>query len=101
MVFATSTRMVLGALALGSALSMGSPAMAQSETLNTLMGLFGLSPDEEKPEIEYRERAPLVVPPRMELRTPQQSAAAGARLADRPGRREGQEEGHRRPRAGA
>jgi hypothetical protein len=76
MLMSMSMRLALGALALGSALSVGSPAMAQSETLNSLMGFLGLSSDEDKPEIEYRERAPLVVPPRMELRTPQQSAAA-------------------------
>jgi hypothetical protein len=41
------------------------------------LGLVGLGND-EKPDITYRERAPLVVPPKMqELPPPQQSASAG------------------------
>lgn len=43
------------------------PAAAQSEfesnPLDSVMELFGLKEDKEKPEIDYRERAPLVVPP--------------------------------------
>ncbi|MDQ0505500.1 hypothetical protein [Xanthobacter agilis] len=58
-----------GALALGLMLAGASarPAAAQSEfnanPLDSMMELFGLKDDKEKPEIDYRERAPLVVPP--------------------------------------
>lgn len=77
MVFKLSTKLALAAAAMAASLSFGTPAMAQSETLNSLMGFLGLQSD-EKPEIEYRERAPLVVPPKIELRQPQQSANRGA-----------------------
>ena len=74
MAFKLSARLALAAASMAAALSFGSPAMAQSETLNSVMGFLGLQSD-DKPEIEYRERAPLVVPPKMELRPPQQSGA--------------------------
>ena len=74
MMFKLSARLALAAAAMAASLSFGSPAMAQSETLNSLMGFLGLQ-SADKPEIEYRERAPLVVPPKMELRAPQQAGA--------------------------
>ncbi|WP_454915502.1 hypothetical protein [Xanthobacter sediminis] len=62
-----------GALALGLVLGTGlaglaaSPAAAQqqfgSNPLDSIMDLFGLKDEQPKPEIDYRERAPLVVPP--------------------------------------
>lgn len=44
--------------------------------LNSVMDLLGLKDDEPKPEIDYRERAPLVVPPGSleNLPAPQESA---------------------------
>jgi hypothetical protein len=45
---------------------------AQDGLMGSVMGILGLG-DDEKPEIDYRERAPLVVPPTMTLRTPEQS----------------------------
>jgi hypothetical protein len=48
------------------------PSRAEDGLMGSVMGLLGLG-DDEKPEIDYRERAPLVVPPTMTLRTPEQS----------------------------
>jgi len=61
------------ALALTAALLPARPAAAQESfggnPMQSIMDLFGLSEEQQKPEIDYRERAPLVVPP---------SGAAGA-----------------------
>ncbi|MGQ3676104.1 hypothetical protein ACT6QH_11475 [Xanthobacter sp. TB0139] len=67
---------------LGLALVLGAhPAAAQEDfspsPLQSAMDLLGLSEDEPKPEINYRERSPLVVPPGGKLETlptPQESA---------------------------
>lgn len=74
MVARASAVLPLAALALLASLAGTAPARAQSETLNSFMSMLGLKED-DKPEIEYRERAPLVVPPKMDLRPPQQSPA--------------------------
>ena len=58
----------------------GTPARAlddgQENIFDSLLGLvkmgIGFENDEEKPAIDYRERAPLVLPPKMELRQPMQ-----------------------------
>ncbi len=50
------------------------PAKAQG-IFDTVLGIIGV--DEEKPEIIYRERAPLVVPPKMVLRPPETSLIEG------------------------
>jgi hypothetical protein len=55
--------------ALGS-LSTALPARADG-VLNSFMNLLGM--EEDQPEVTYRERAPLVVPPTMALRPPEQS----------------------------
>lgn len=47
------------------------PARADG-IMNSLSNLLGLG-DDDQPDITYRERAPLVVPPKMELRPPEQS----------------------------
>lgn len=69
-----------------SSMAVSSPAAAQgfgeTDLLKSTLSVLGLVEDEEKPEIEYRERAPLVVPPTIPqapeaLPAPQQSAAAG------------------------
>ncbi|MDI4666454.1 hypothetical protein K9U40_19295 [Xanthobacter autotrophicus] len=60
------------------------PAAAQtfdgsSSLMESTLQLFGLKDDEPKPEIDYRERAPLVVPPKVpEALPPPQSSAADA-----------------------
>ena len=58
----------VAALALAAGLSVlpAAPAAAQGfegDFLKNTMQLLGLSEEEEKPDIDYRERAPLVVPP--------------------------------------
>ncbi len=56
-----------------AAFAFAQPASAQG-VLDLAKGLLGIS--DEKPEIEYRERAPLVVPPKLQLRAPQEPASA-------------------------
>lgn len=76
-------RGALLALALGlAAAGLPSAAPAQSfsgggDLMESALQLFGLKDDEPKPDIDYRERAPLVVPPKVPdaLPAPQASAA--------------------------
>ena len=74
MVSRASAVLPLATLALMASLAGTAPARAQSDTISSVMSMLGLK-DDDKPEIEYRERAPLVVPPKMDLRPPQQSPA--------------------------
>ena len=87
-----------GLLALPAAVT---PASAfdegRGDTLNTILDIVGLGAEKENPNIQYRERAPLVLPPRTDLRPPregvaqrnpnfpqdQETAAARRRQADR------------------
>ena len=70
--------------AAGLALALqAAPALAFDEgrgsTVDSILGMFGLAP--EKPEdatINYRQRAPLVMPPKTELRQPRAPGAARA-----------------------
>ncbi len=63
------------ALLTATLLALAAPVPAQAQGLLDLgKSLLGIS--EEKPEIEYRERAPLVVPPKTELPAPRERAAA-------------------------
>ncbi len=75
------TLCVAGALVAGSlsaALLVSSPALAQDGLGAGLLSILGFSvPD--APGIEYRERAPLVVPPRSSLPSPQEREASRAR----------------------
>jgi hypothetical protein len=57
-----------------AAASFSAPAKAQG-VLDFARNIFGIQ--DEKPEISYPERAPLVVPPNLQLRQPQQPASAG------------------------
>lgn len=65
------------ALALGLA---ASPALAlddgKDNMFDSLSSLFGMGQDKKAPDIDYRERAPLVLPPKMQLREPGTKAAA-------------------------
>jgi hypothetical protein len=65
----------LAAAALMASLT-GAPAQ-EGVFMKDLLGSMGIIP-KEKPPIEYRERAPLVLPPRMELREPTQRTAVQA-----------------------
>jgi hypothetical protein len=59
----------LAALAIAT---LATPANAQDSSIFQLFGLGG----EDKPEIDYRERAPLVVPPTMTLPEPAEFSAS-------------------------
>jgi hypothetical protein len=57
----------------------GSPARAQApqedtNPLNSVLGFIGMQFDKDKEDIDYRARAPLVVPPRLDLPQPKQVA---------------------------
>ncbi len=76
---------ILSALALvGSAAFVAAPSPANAQGLMDI-GKFLLGiPTEEKDPIEYRERAPLVVPPSTNLRTPVESSSPEDRRANWP-----------------
>jgi len=57
-------------------------AAEDTNTFNSFLGFFGMQADKDQDSIDYRARAPLVIPPKMEL-PPPQSASAG-RPADWP-----------------
>jgi hypothetical protein len=60
-----------------AALTTGAQAQ-EGELVKNLLSNLGVIAD-DKPPIEYRERPPLVLPPRMDLREPVQAGAAQAR----------------------
>ena len=68
---ATATAGLLLAIGIGSA---NSPAMAaddgQGSLFDSVFGVIGLGSAKSAPEIDYRDRAPLVLPPKMTLRQP-------------------------------
>jgi hypothetical protein len=70
----------LGLAAASLALAvLGTPAAAQEGVLiKDFLGSIGVI-DKEKDAIDYRERAPLVLPPRMDLREPAAPGSAQAR----------------------
>ena len=62
-----------------SALMGAAPARAQApqedtNPLNSVLGFVGMQFDKEKEDIDYRARAPLVVPPKFDLPEPKQAA---------------------------
>lgn len=71
-------------LALASAVLAGpmsvSPAKAQEDTnmFNSMLGFFGMQFDKEQELIDYRARAPIVVPPRLDLPSPKEAARSAA-----------------------
>jgi hypothetical protein len=80
----TPAKVWASAAVLAAAVSVTSsvPASAlddgQANIFDTLLGILTVSPmerNEAKAEIDYRERAPLVLPPKMELRQPQTPGA--------------------------
>jgi hypothetical protein len=70
-----------GALALMFAAS--SASAQEGEAIKSLLGSIGIIPKEKEPII-YNERAPLVLPPKMELRPPAPGNGPEARNADWP-----------------
>jgi len=70
-------------LPLGAALAFfvsAAPSMAEEDglsgTWNTLKGFVGVPDEKDKGSIEYRERAPLVIPPKLSTLPPPQAPAA-------------------------
>lgn len=55
----------------------------EGEVVKSLLGSIGIIP-KEKPPINYNERAPLVLPPKMDLRAPAPGAGAEARNGNWP-----------------
>jgi hypothetical protein len=56
------------------------PACAQEDTnvFNSMLGFFGMQFDKEQESIDYRARAPIVVPPRADLPPPKEAARGPA-----------------------
>jgi len=71
---------IASAVAIGLAAGMAaSGAVAEEGVLmKSILGTIGIVPG-DRPAIDYRERAPLVLPPRIELREPGKPATAQAR----------------------
>ncbi len=71
--------LAVAALVLAAPLSISS-VKAQEDTnmFNSMLGFFGMQFDKEKESIDYRARAPIVVPPRMDLPEPKESARSAA-----------------------
>lgn len=59
-----------------AAFSSAVPARAQEDTnpFNSMLGFFGMQFDKEQDAIDYRARAPIVVPPHMDLPPPKEAA---------------------------
>ncbi len=61
----------------------GASAEGDGVAMKSILGAMGIIP-RERPPIEYRERAPLVVPPKIELRAPVDAGAVENRVANWP-----------------
>jgi hypothetical protein len=70
--------LAVGLVVASAALSTGARAAEEGELMKSLLGSMGIIA-EDKPTIEYRERAPLVLPPRMDLRDPVAPGSVQAR----------------------
>jgi hypothetical protein len=73
--------MVATTLAAGLMLA---PAVQAQGVLDLGRMILGLPSDEQKPQIDYKERAPLVVPPSQNLRPPAEALPADQRRANWP-----------------
>jgi len=62
-------------IAVGAAASVGGAAAQEGAFMKDMLGTIGIIPKDRDP-IDYRERAPLVVPPKLDLRTPAPAGAA-------------------------
>ncbi len=76
-------RVAIGAGALVLAVLSGASAQEEGVAMKSILGAIGIIP-KERPVIHYRERAPLVLPPKMELRAPADQAAVESRVANWP-----------------
>lgn len=93
---------IVQAVGAGALILVASGAAAQDEGLavKSLLGSIGIIP-KDKPPIEYRERPPLVVPQKLELRPPVDAGSVEARVPNWPrdpdvlARREDEEDARR------
>jgi len=77
MAFAPFRSLAVALAAFGAVIGMAVPMASSAHAagvLDSMMNLLGFNSGEEQP-IEYRDRAPLVVPPKMQLPPPQASPA--------------------------
>ncbi len=87
------------ALLIGATYAVPARAFEDTNTFNSVLGFFGMQADKEQDSIDYRARAPLVVPPKMDLPPPK--AADAGRPQDWPidpdvaARRKAQADSHR------
>ncbi len=71
--------LAFSAIFAASALIGATPARAQApqedtNPLNSVLGFVGMQFDKDKEDIDYRARAPLVIPPKLDLPPPKQAA---------------------------
>jgi hypothetical protein len=76
-------RVAMGAVVAGGLLAAGGARAEEGVLMKSILGTIGIIP-EDRPAIDYRERAPLVLPPRMDLRAPGRADGAQARNAQWP-----------------
>lgn len=76
---------ILSALAVAGSAALAAPAPASAQSLLDIgKVLLGIPTTDERPAIDYRERAPLVVPPSTNLRQPAPAASPEERRANWP-----------------
>jgi hypothetical protein len=76
-------QVAIGAAALVLAGLSGASAQEEGVAVKSILGAIGIIP-KDRPVINYRERAPLVLPPKLELRAPTDRAAVESRVANWP-----------------
>jgi|SRR4051794_5996984 hypothetical protein len=76
-------QVAIGAGALILAGLSGASAQEEGVAVKSLLGSIGIIP-KDRPPINYRERAPLVLPPKMELRAPVEQGSIESRVANWP-----------------
>ncbi|HEX2554161.1 MAG TPA: hypothetical protein VHL98_10685 [Microvirga sp.] len=76
---------IIRAAVMAALLVAASGASAQEEgvAMKSILGSMGIIP-KDRPPIEYRERAPLVVPPKLELRAPLDHGSVETRVPNWP-----------------
>lgn len=76
-------RLAAGAAALVLVTASGALAQEEGVLAKNILGSIGIIP-KDPPKIDYRERAPLVLPSKMDLRTPADRSAVESRAANWP-----------------
>jgi hypothetical protein len=76
-------QVAIGAVLAGAVLAAAGARAEEGVLMKSLLGTIGIIP-EDRDAIDYRERAPLVLPPRMDLREPSRADGAQARNAQWP-----------------